>query len=44
MLKIKATAIPEQAGQAAKMVGVDLDVSEVQRLEKENMDIKLNQQ
>jgi two-component system NarL family sensor kinase len=43
-LKIKATAIPEQAGQAAKIVGVDLDVSEVQRLEKENMDIKLNQQ
>jgi signal transduction histidine kinase len=43
-LKIKATVLKDQAGKPVKMLGVDLDISHIKRLEEENIRIRLEQQ
>ncbi len=43
-LKIKAVVLPEAPGQPTRMVGVDVDISELRRLEEENLKIRLEGQ
>jgi len=43
-LQIKATVLNNELGQPIRVLGVDLDTTEVQRLEAENLTIKLQQQ
>ncbi len=43
-VKIQAQLLCNQAGQPEKMLGVDLDISEIKRLEQENIRIRLQQQ
>ncbi len=43
-LKIKAVVMHDQLGQPLKVLGVDLDMSEIKRLEQENLQIRLDQQ
>ncbi|MGV3639727.1 MAG: PAS domain-containing protein, partial [Adhaeribacter sp.] len=42
--RIKSVVVPGQQGLPAKVLGVDLDVTEVQRLEQENLAMKLRAQ
>ncbi|AMR25459.1 hypothetical protein A0257_22465 (plasmid) [Hymenobacter psoromatis] len=42
-VRFKATPIPDAPGEAERMLGVCLDVSDVQRLEAENLALKLDQ-
>ena len=44
ILKVKAQVTRNLAGQPVKVIGVDLDVTEIMRLEQENLDLKLGQQ
>ncbi|WP_207435770.1 PAS domain S-box protein [Sabulibacter ruber] len=44
LLKVKGIALRNGQGQVEKVLGVDLDLSEVHRLEQENLQIKLEQQ
>ncbi|WP_205504047.1 PAS domain-containing sensor histidine kinase [Rufibacter psychrotolerans] len=44
VLKVKSTVVPNAAGSPAKVLGVDWDITEIHRLEKENLAIRLNQQ
>ncbi|WP_205503860.1 PAS domain S-box protein [Rufibacter psychrotolerans] len=44
ILKVKGIALHNDQGQVEKVLGVDLDLSEVHRLEQENLQIRLNQQ
>lgn len=43
-LKIKAVVLPEAPGQPTRMLGVDMDMSELRRLEDENLKIRLEGQ
>lgn len=43
-LKIRATVLRNTAGQPVRVLGVDMDVSEVIRLEQENLRLRLEQQ
>lgn len=43
-LKLKAVVIPNEQGQLVKVLGVDLDVTEVQRLEADYLQLQLHQQ
>ncbi len=43
-LKIKATLLRDQTGKPVKMLGADIDISEVKGLEQENLRIRLEQQ
>ncbi|MCC9166284.1 PAS domain-containing protein [Pontibacter harenae] len=43
-LKIKGIPLHNEQNQVEKMLGVDLDISEIKRLEQENLQIRLNQQ
>jgi PAS domain S-box-containing protein len=43
-LKIKATVLRDPAGKPVKMLGVDLDISRLKRLEEENIRMRLEQQ
>ena len=43
-LKIKAQVLPDGQGGAGKILGVDLDISQIKRLEEENIQIRLQQQ
>jgi PAS domain S-box-containing protein len=43
-IRIKAAVIPDLKGNPAKVLGVDLDITEVSRLEHENLTMKLKQQ
>jgi signal transduction histidine kinase len=43
-LRVKAAGAFDEAGQLLRMLGVDLDISEVQRLEAENLHMRLTQQ
>ncbi|WP_026462072.1 PAS domain-containing protein [Adhaeribacter aquaticus] len=43
-LKIKAIVLRDELGKPIKVLGIDLDVSEVKRLEEENLQMRLNQQ
>ncbi len=40
-LKIKAIVMPGEQGQPLKVLGVDLDISELKRLEGENLHMRL---
>lgn len=42
--RIKAVVVPDPQGRPAQVLGVDLDITEVQKLEKENLAIRLQQQ
>jgi len=44
ILKVKGVALHNGQGQVEKVLGVDLDISEVHRLEQENLQMKLEQQ
>jgi len=41
---VKAVVLRNEAGQPARMLGVDLDISELQRLEADNLHLRLSQQ
>lgn len=43
-LKIKSSVLLNEQGQPIKILGVSMDISEVKRLEQENLKIRLNQQ
>jgi PAS domain S-box-containing protein len=43
-VRVKATVVPDAAGEPLRVLGVDLDISEVQRLEAENLRLRLTQQ
>jgi len=43
-LRIKAIALSDDCGQPARMVGVDLNITEIQRLEAENLRLRFTQQ
>jgi signal transduction histidine kinase len=43
-LKVRATVLRGNTGEPVKMLGIDLDISEVRRLEQENLQMRLNQQ
>ncbi|UYZ59685.1 PAS domain S-box protein [Hymenobacter latericus] len=43
-VRLKAVALPDEAGQPARVLGVDLDISELQRLEADNLRLRLTQQ
>lgn len=43
-LKIRAVVLHNQNGQRLKMLGVDLDITGVKRLEEENLELRLSQQ
>jgi signal transduction histidine kinase len=44
ILRIKALAFPDEQGQPARVLGVDLDISKAQRLEVENQSLKIDRQ
>ncbi len=43
-LKIKGVVIPDGFGKTAKVLGLDLNITDVKRLEEENLELKLKQQ
>lgn len=43
-VRVKAAVVPDAAGEPLRVLGVDLDISEVQRLEAENLHMRLTQQ
>ena len=43
-LRVKAAVVRDAAGQPVRVLGVDLDISEVQRLEADNLRLRLNRQ
>jgi signal transduction histidine kinase len=43
-VRLKAVVLHDAAGQPLRVLGVDLDISEVQRLEAENLHLRLTQQ
>jgi PAS domain S-box-containing protein len=43
-VRIKVVVLDDGAGQAVRMLGVDLDISELQRLETDNLRLRLSQQ
>jgi len=43
-VRIKAVVVHDEAGQLARVLGVDLDISELQRLEADNLRLRLGQQ
>lgn len=42
--QVKAVVLRNERGEPTKILGIDLDISEVKRLEEENLQIRLNQQ
>ena len=44
ILRIKSVVLRNEQGEPLKLVGIDLDVSEIKRLEEENLQMRLNQQ
>ncbi|WP_394336245.1 PAS domain-containing sensor histidine kinase [Adhaeribacter arboris] len=42
--RIKAVVLRNEQGEPLKVLGIDLDISEVKRLEEENLQMRLNQQ
>jgi two-component system CheB/CheR fusion protein len=43
-IRIKAVVLRNDQGEPLKILGIDLDISEVKRLEEENLQMRLNQQ
>ncbi|OON65277.1 sensor histidine kinase [Hymenobacter sp. CRA2] len=43
-VRLRAVVLPDEAGHPARVLGVDLDVSALQRLEAENLRLRLTQQ
>jgi len=43
-VRLKAVVLRDEAGQPARVLGVDFDISELQRLEQENLRLRLDQQ
>ncbi len=43
-VRMKAVALRDEAGPPARVLGVDLDISELQRLEADNLQLRLGQQ
>ncbi|GGG33697.1 PAS domain-containing protein [Hymenobacter glacieicola] len=43
-LRVKASVVLNEAGEPQRVLGVDLDISEVQRLEADNLHLRLSQQ
>ncbi|MFD1871101.1 PAS domain-containing protein [Hymenobacter bucti] len=43
-VRLKAVVLHDEAGQPARVLGVDLDISQLQRLEQENLRLRLSQQ
>jgi PAS domain S-box-containing protein len=43
-VRLKAVVLRDETGQAARVLGVDLDISELQRLEADNLRLRLGQQ
>jgi PAS domain S-box-containing protein len=43
-VRLKAVVLRDEAGQPARVLGVDLDISELQRLEADNLRLRLGQQ